>query len=93
VGNREGQVRRWPRRAVWLALLLACFAVALPAPATAAPVSSHAELYSCCTPFGLKDRIFAESQAMGASYIRVDVQMSDIFETPNGPPTGAAWKR
>jgi hypothetical protein len=23
---------------------------------------------------------------MGASYIRVDVQMSDIFETPNGPP-------
>jgi hypothetical protein len=85
-----GTMRRRPRRAVWLAPLLACAAAALPAPATAAPVSSHAELYSCCTPYALKDRIFAESQAMGASYIRVDVQMSDIFATPNGPPD---WRR
>ena len=37
-------------------------------------------LHSCCTPYELKERLFAESKAMGASFIRVDVELDGIFE-------------
>src|SRR5262245_55949133 len=65
-------------------LLLALF-LAPAAPAAAAPpVSSHAQVYTCCTPDALKERLFAESKAMGARFIRVDVEMGPIF-APFGP--------
>jgi hypothetical protein len=57
------------------------------APAVAAPVSSHAQLYACCTPYEMKDRIFAEAAASGAEYVRVDVEMSSIFERFGQPST------
>jgi hypothetical protein len=68
-------------------------ATALAAPALAAapqvrpgaPVSSHAMVHTCCTPAAMKERIFAESKAMGARFIRVDVELHGIFED-GGPP-------
>ena len=68
------------------ALLGACACV--PA-AQAAPVSSHAMVYSCCTPPGLAERVFAEAAATGAEFVRVDVQMGDVFEQETGRPAAA----
>jgi hypothetical protein len=77
-----------PRIAVAVCLVLA----ALPATsARAAPVSTHTMLYSCCTPFEMKERIFAESAALGAEYVRVDVQPTRA--APRRRPTGAASMR
>jgi hypothetical protein len=70
-----------------LALLLLSAALLAPAAAAAppvAPVSSHAMLHACCTPDELAERIFAESKAMGAAYVRVDVELAGIFESGNG---------
>jgi hypothetical protein len=68
------------------ALLLA------PPAATAAdgPVASHAMVHTCCLPLQLKERIFAESKELGASFIRVDFELGAIFgETPGEP----SWTR
>jgi hypothetical protein len=54
--------------------------------AQAAPISSHAMVYSCCTPPELAERIFAEAAATGSEYVRVDVQMTDVFEKEGGRP-------
>jgi hypothetical protein len=54
-----------------------------------APVSSHAMLYTCCTPAAMKERMFAESKAMGARFLRVDVELAGIFDgggASAGPP-------
>jgi hypothetical protein len=64
----------------WLA------ALALAAPAHAAPISAHAMVHTCCTPDPLKERIFSEAKGMGAAYIRVDVELSGIFSTPDAKP-------
>jgi len=53
-------------------------------PAQAAPISAHAMVHACCTPAAMKERIFAEAEGLGAEYIRVDVEMSAIFEGPGG---------
>ena len=74
-------------------LLTAAFAaLSMPASAHAAraPVSSHAMLYTCCTPLAMKDRIFAESAALGARYVRVDIELSAIFSRPGAP---ADWRQ
>jgi hypothetical protein len=80
----------FPRIALATCLLLA----ALPAAGTqAAPVSSHAMVYACCTPFEMKERIFAESAALGAEFVRVDVQVNDVFEGDSGGPAPAPdWR-
>ena len=54
------------------------------APAHATPISAHAMVHTCCMGDALKERIFAEADALGAEYIRVDVEMSAIFEGPGG---------
>ena len=56
------------------------------------PVSSHAQLYTASTPYALKERIFAESKAMGASFIRLDVQMAAIFERDGVPLAEPDWR-
>jgi hypothetical protein len=53
-------------------------------PAHAAPVSAHAMIHACCTAAPLKERIFGEAKQLGAAYVRVDVEMSPIFEGPHG---------
>jgi hypothetical protein len=67
-------------------------AVAPPARA-GAPLSSHAMLHTCCTPSAMKERIFAESKAMGARFIRVDVELAAIFDDRDLQPDGADWTR
>jgi hypothetical protein len=69
-----------PRRLLSF-LLAAASLCAAAAPAHAAPVSSHAMVYTCCTPPALKERIFAEAAAAGAEFIRVDVELSGIFDS------------
>jgi hypothetical protein len=54
------------------------------APAHAAPISAHAMVHTCCMDAAVKERIFSEAEALGADYIRVDVEMSAIFEGPGG---------
>jgi hypothetical protein len=41
-------------------------------------------VHTCCTPDAVKERIFDEAQAVGADYIRVDIEMNAIFEGPGG---------
>ncbi len=63
-----------------------------PAAARAAsPVSSHAMVYTCCTPHAMKERAFAESKALGASFIRVDVELGPIFESGGQPRQQPDW--
>jgi hypothetical protein len=61
--------------------------------AQAAPVSSHAMVHTCCTPAAMKERIFAESKAMGARFIRVDVELGGIFDADGQPAHEANWAR
>ena len=64
-----------------------------PAVRSGAPVSSHAMVHTCCTPLPMKERIFAESKAMGARFIRVDVELRTIFPV-DGPSAGPPdWGR
>ena len=61
-------------------------ALALAAPAHAAPISAHAMVYSCCTPEPLQERIFSEASALGARYIRVDIELSGVYASPEAEP-------
>jgi hypothetical protein len=83
--------------ATWtLAALLAWVsaAAAFPPPVRpGAPVSSHAMVHTCCTPLAMKERTFAESKAMGARFIRVDVELSAIFEAGGYSEANPNWAR
>jgi hypothetical protein len=68
-------------------------AAAPPAVRSGAPVSAHAMVHTCCTPLPMKERIFAEAKAMGARFIRVDVELRTIFP-PGDPSAGPPdWAR
>ena len=68
-------------------LLAGCLAaLALAAPAHAAPISAHAMVHSCCTPEPLKERVFSEASELGADYIRVDIELSGIFASADASP-------
>lgn len=56
------------------------------------PLSSHAMVHTCCTPPALKERIFAEAAASGAEFVRVDVELSAIFEA-DGTRERPDWRR
>jgi len=53
-----------------------------PAPS---PIGVHSMLY-LTTPFGAKQAMFQEAAAVGASTIRLDVELSAVFPDPSGPP-------
>ena len=55
-------------------------------PAHASPISAHASVYTCCTADAMKERIFAEAEAAGADFIRVDIELSGIFKAPGDDP-------
>ena len=59
-------------------------------PAHAAPISAHAMVHTCCTPTPMKERIFSEAKALGAAYIRVDIELSGIFAAPDAEPNWTA---
>ena len=69
-------------------------AAAAPPPARAgAPVSAHAMVHTCCTPPAMRERIFAEAKAMGARFIRVDVELAGIFEGGGHSEDDPDWSR
>jgi hypothetical protein len=78
-----------------LPALLLCLALATAAPApasaraaTARPVMTigvHSMLY-LDTPLSAMKVMFQEAAAIGASEIRLDIELSAVFATPNGPP-------
>ena len=68
-----------------LGVAVAALAMAAPAHATA-PVSAHAMVHTCCTPQAEQERIFSEASALGANYIRVDVELNGIFKAPGADP-------
>jgi hypothetical protein len=61
-----------------LTLIVVCAGVTAP-PAAATPISSAAQLYTCCTADALQERMFEEAEASGAEYVRVDVELHGIF--------------
>jgi hypothetical protein len=94
-GDRLVAVRLWPVAVLGAVLALgAPPASAAPPPVrSGAPISAHAMVHTCCTPLAMKERIFAEAKAMGARFIRVDVELNAIFPS-DGPAAGAPdWSR
>jgi hypothetical protein len=80
---------------------VAYVAAALPAAAPAAaapagegrpPISSAAQLFTCCTPPELQERMFAEAAASGAEFVRVDVELHGIFDA-GGTRDRPQWTR
>ena len=69
-----------------LTVAVAAAVCMLPGAAQAAPISSHAMIHSCCTPDELAERVFSESKAMGAAFVRVDIELSEVFEDVGGGP-------
>jgi hypothetical protein len=69
-----------------LAVALAALAMAAPAHGDA-PIAAHAMVHTCCTPAAEKERIFSEAHDLGASYVRVDVELSGIFSAPGAEPS------
>jgi hypothetical protein len=62
-----------------LRLVVAFGVLAMASPAHTSPISAHAQVYTCCMADATKERIFAEAEAVGADFIRVDIEMSGIF--------------
>jgi hypothetical protein len=51
-------------------------------------------VHTCCTSDAMKERIFDEAEAVGADFVRVDVEMGAIFEGPGGQKGGQPdWKQ
>lgn len=67
-------------------LLAVCLALAVMAnTAHASPVAAHAMVHTCCMSPALKERIFSEAKELGASRIRVDVELEGIFGGASAP--------
>ena len=81
------------RVAAVLCVVVAALALPTAARGEAGPVSSHAQIHTCCTPAGQVERIFAESKAMGAAYVRVDFELNAIFEAYGAPVPVPDWTR
>jgi len=87
-------VRLWVTPILAALLAWAPTAAAAPPPARAgAPVSAHAMVHTCCTPPAMRERIFAEAKAMGARFIRVDVELAGIFEGGGHSEDDPDWSR
>ncbi len=72
------------------ALLLVLAIDNVPAAATAGlvannPIGVHSMLF-LTHPFSAKQAMFEEAAAVGASTIRLDIELSGVFTSPTGPP-------
>ena len=75
------------------AVLVMLLELALLAPGTSGahtraienPIGVHSMLY-LTHPFSAKQAMFEEAAAVGASTIRLDIELSGVFPDPNGPP-------
>ena len=84
----RGVPARWRRcvRASLLAIVVACVLSTREAQAAdPSPIGVHSMLY-LTHPFGAKRAMFREAAAVGASTIRVDVELSAIFPAPPAAP-------
>jgi hypothetical protein len=84
----RGVPARWRRcvRASLLAIVVACvFSAPEVRAAELSPIGVHSMLY-LTHPFGAKRLMFREAGAVGASMIRVDVELSAIFPAPPAAP-------
>jgi hypothetical protein len=87
-------VRLWGTTILAALLAWAPTAVAAPPPPRpGAPVSAHAMVHTCCTPPAMRERIFAEAKAMGARFIRVDVELAGIFAGGGHSEDDPDWSR
>ena len=87
-------MRLWGTTILAALLAWAPTAAAAPPPARpGAPVSAHAMVHTCCTPPAMRERIFAEAKAMGARYIRVDVELAGIFAGGGHSEDDPDWSR
>ena len=80
------------RRHAWCAILAVACALATPGAARAATwdasaVASHAMLYLDSPP-GVREAMFREAAATGATSIRVDVPVTVVVKDANG---GRSW--
>ena len=50
-------------------------------------------IYTCCTPYRLKERMFSETKAMRSAYIRLDVEIAAIFEAYGGWRATPDWSK
>ena len=79
-------IRSRPRSATVLcAITLVTLWLALPSQASAqatpsSPYSAHSMIYAYSMPMAQKERIFAEAKAMGASHIRLDIELHAVFK-------------
>lgn len=81
------------RRVCFLAGVIALFACLLvTAPANAAawvsPIGVHSMLY-VTDPFGAEQAMFTQASQLGASTIRLDIELSAVFNGPDGAPEWA----
>jgi hypothetical protein len=83
--SRSAYAARMATRLVTLAAAVCVGAIAAPAAQAAAPISSAAQLYTCCSPDALQERIFSEAEASGARYVRVDIEVHGIFGAGDQP--------
>jgi hypothetical protein len=87
-------VRLWATPVLAALLAWAPAAIAAPPPVRpGAPVSAHAMVHTCCTPPAMRERIFAEAKAMGARFIRVDVELAGIFAGGGHSEANPNWTR
>jgi polysaccharide biosynthesis protein PslG len=85
----RGGPARWRARCCLMSFVLLPALAAIAAPASVAHrpsadwLGAHSMLY-LNHPFGAKETMFREAAAMGASSIRVDVELSGVFPNPDG---------
>ncbi len=76
------------RVATFVVVLLAVLneaPVAAAATVPVAPIGVHSMLHAT-EPLDIKQAMFHEAAAIGASMIRVDIELSAVFPAPGGPP-------
>jgi len=79
-----------------LTLIAVACAGAIATPAAASPISSAAQLFTCCSPEGLQERLFEEAEASGAEQAKLAIKCDMCSGIKGGPacvracPTGAA---
>lgn len=73
------------RRFALIVVLCLAFVGSISEPSVAAPYSSHAQIYACCTDATAMDSLFREAKESGAAYIRVDFELHGIAPDPNDP--------
>jgi hypothetical protein len=88
---RDAPARRVARCLAAACMLATVFGLTAPARSAASgyppdnPIGVHSMLY-VNDPLGAKQAMFEQAAAIGASEIRLDIALENVFPTPDGPP-------